>query len=198
MMIAFLFLVSFASCYSALDNVSGDSFPKLNLKNDAIASGAYNKYNGTLITPKSAVQLSESMPKALQNIVDSWFEQEENSALVKELARTPNPFNADTFREKRNADKKKLAQLEEEGKLVTLSRYNSVLAIKHLGTRFIIKVCGESAKIEVLLRDAGIDLDEEAKKFPNGNISLSKCDFDYSKIDPERITYFNVGRIVQS
>lgn len=134
---------------------------------------AYNTYDTIPITTQNIIQLSPQIPHEIKVHVDAWFNVPENRDLAIRLAHTPKPFNAETFKEKRNADRDHLIMLQDEKGIVrSLSRYNYALQPlysaeqeKH-AQNFIIKICGLSAKMGNLLYDAGIDLNEEAKKFP--------------------------------
>jgi len=176
--------------------------PPLNLQHDVLQDGTYNEFNSTKITPETFLQLAPPMPPELQKEADDWFAVEKNAKLIAHLAHTPEPFDAGTFRAKREGDKVLLAQCED--RIESLSRYNYVLRplYQEEGSKkkhkFIIKLCGLSMKMQSLISAAGVDLDEEEKKFPDNKIKLSEWDFDYSRLDPERKTFMTLSRVVHN
>lgn len=159
---------------------------------------AYNTYNGEPITPESILRLSPPMPLFLQQSVDDWFKHPEHTDFIAHLARLPNPFNAQTFREKKDDDRTTLNTFEQAKIVSTLSEYNYVLHPQGWAHDFIIKIAGPGPRMQNLLYDMGVDLAAEAKKFPDGIIRLAQCDFDYSKMDPQQRTCLAMGRVAHS
>lgn len=167
---------------------------------DLLPICAYNTYNGEPITPESILRLAPRIPSLLQQTVDIWFSYPEHSDFIARLARLPDPFNAQTFREKNTENRNDLDCFVKEGtiRVMPTSTGNYVLHPQRCSADFIIKIPGLGNRMENLLWGMGVDLDAEEKKSPDGIIHLSQCNFDYSKMDPYKKTCLAIGRVAHS